>query len=259
MSIDLSAGEPTVTAHFSKDPNYRYATFEGVGKSPHYRGCVLMIDDIYMMTRSVSPISSETARKEFDLGQYDGLPFVEAWLKDPDLVKKPVKKDREFHKMLCLALGYGMGAKKMVKQSYEKGHDMDLPTATRFRTAYWDLFSGVRKFADVLAWRIKKHGYIVNPFGYRLTPPPHKAFNFFIQSSVSGIMHVFCMKLFTIAPYARFITVIHDEVLAEIPNDKVELFRQHKDMATKSLNDDLKWSTEIRTGYAPGFNWYEAK
>jgi len=37
VSIDLSAGEPTVTSEFSRDKNYIYATFEGVGKTPFYK------------------------------------------------------------------------------------------------------------------------------------------------------------------------------------------------------------------------------
>lgn len=259
VSIDLSAGEPTVTAHFSQDKNYRYATFDGVGKEPQYRAGVLMIDDIYLMTRSVSPISKMAAWKEFTEKTYDGLPFPQAWLRDPDLVKRPIKKDRDLHKMLALALGYGMGPKKMVKQCYDKGHEMSYQTARDFYGAYWDLFSGVRAFADQLAARIKRNGFIVNPFGYRLTPPPHKAFNYYIQSSVSGIMHIFNMKLFTIANYAKFITVIHDEVIADVPDDRLDDFRKDAALATKSLNDDLKWTTEIRTGFAIGKNWYEAK
>lgn len=259
VSIDLSAGEPTVTAHFSQDTNYRYATFDGVGKAPFYKNGVLMIDDIYLMCMSVSPIGRQKIWDMFHKETFNGLSFVQAWLKDPDLVKKTIKKERDLHKMLALALGYGMGPKKMVKQCYDKGHQMELQVAKDFYNAYWHLFKGVRLFADHLGLAIKRRGFIVNPFGYRLTPPPHKAFNYFIQSSVSGIMHVFNAKLFTIAPYANFVTVIHDEVLADVPDTKIELFRNHKDQATVSLNADLKWSTSIRTGFATGKNWYEAK
>lgn len=259
VSIDLSAGEPTVTAHFSQDPNYRYATFEGVGKRPFYKNGVLMIDDLYLQTMSVSPIGREKIYKAYHSQDFNGKSFVDQWVTDAEVIKKWFKADRDLHKMLCLALGYGMGPKKMVKQCYDKGYSMPLGVAQDFYRAYWDLYAGVRKLADRLGMSIKQRGYIVNPFGYRLTPPPHKAFNFFIQSSVSGIMHVFNAKLFSIADYAKYITVIHDEVLADTPDDKIELFRNHKDMATQSLNEDLKWTTSIRTGFAIGKDWYEAK
>ncbi len=259
VSLDLAAGEPTVTGEFSRDHNYLYSTFEGVGKVPFYRNGVLMIDDIYLMTMSVSPIGAATIKRAFCEQHFDGTPFAETWMNDPEKIKKFFKKERDLHKMLCLALGYGMGPKKMMKQTYDKGHHMELSVARDFYRAYWDLFRGVKRFADRLALQIKQKGFIINPFGYRLTPPPFKAFNYFIQSSVSGIMHVFNAKLFAAAPYARFITVIHDEVLAEVPLDRLDDFRKAKEQATQSLNDDLKWTVAVRTGFAPGLNWFTAK
>lgn len=258
ISIDLSAGEPTVTAAFSKDQNYLYATFDGVGKAPFWKNGVLMIDDIYLQTASVSPLGRGRIEEAWR-DSFDGLSFADAWLKDPEIVKKRLKKLREIHKMLALALGYGMGPKKMVKQCYEKGFDLDFQTAKDFYRAYWELYSGIRSFADLLGRKVTAHGFIVNPFGYRLTPEPHKAYNYFVQSSVSGIMHVFNWKLFAIAKYAKFITVIHDEVLVDVPDNLIPLFKEHKDAATESLNKDLKWDVKVRTGFAVGSNWLEAK
>lgn len=259
VSIDLSSGEPTVTAHYSRDPNYLYATFDGVGKEPFYRDGVLMIDDIYLMVMSVSPIGHKLMRDVFH-NTYNGRPFTEVWLTDPEFIQKTLlKTERALHKMLALALGYGMGPTKMVKQSRENGHDLNPKVAKQFFDAYWRLFAGLRRLADRLAYQIERDGYIVNQFGYRLTPPPHKGFNYLIQSSVSGIMHMFNAKLFALADYANFITVIHDELLADVPDDMVEQFRIHKEQATASLNSDLRWTTKIRTGYATGKNWYAAK
>lgn len=258
VSIDLSAGEPTVTAHFSQDPRYRYASFDGVGKAPYYDGSVLMISDIYLMAMSISPIGSVRMMELFH-SEFGGVPFAEQWLIDADVCKAPIKKERDFHKMACLGWGYGMGPKKFVKQAYDKGYSISLKDSSGFHKAYWRLFAGVRTFADKLAKAVELRGYIVNPFGYRLTPPPHKAYNYYIQSSVSGIMHVFCAKLFTIAPYAVFRAVIHDEVVADVPEDRIEDFRRARDLATDSLNEDLGWSVAVRTGYVTGKTWYEAK
>lgn len=258
VSMDLSAGEPTVTAHFSRDPNYLHATFEGVGKEPYWKNGVLLIDDIYLMTMSVSPIG-RAAMEEAWRDSYDGLSFAKAWALSPDLVKSRLKKLREIHKMLALALGYGMGPTKMVKQCYDKGFNLALITAKDFYGNYWDLFAGIRRLAKTLQKRLKKDGYIINPFGYRLTPNAFKALNYFIQSTVSGIMHVFNLKLFTVAHYAEFISVIHDETLADCPIVNLEEFKRHKEEATASLNAELKWSVDIRTGWAIGDNWYEAK
>jgi DNA polymerase I-like protein with 3'-5' exonuclease and polymerase domains len=259
VSIDLSAGEPTVTAHYSRDPNYCYATFDGVGQRPFYRDGILMIDDIYVMCMSVSPIGAQIIRDMFEQQLFDGRSFADQWVTDSDVIKSAIKVQRNLHKMLALALGYGMGPKKMVKQCKDSGYDLDIKTAEKFYAAYWSLFAGVRRLADQLAYRIKRDGHIVNAFGYRLTPPPHKAFNYLIQSSVSGIMHVYNAKLFALAPYANFVTVIHDELLCDVPTDMLDQFRIDRQAACDSLNADLNWTTKVRVGFAYGTNWYEAK
>jgi hypothetical protein len=101
VSIDLSAGEPSVTANFSNDTNYRWATLDGVGKAPKYVNNVLMIDDIYLMTASASPMFSDTIREAFDR-DWDGKTFVEQWLADSEAIKGALKKTRQISKILCL-------------------------------------------------------------------------------------------------------------------------------------------------------------
>lgn len=160
----------------------------------------------------------------------------------------------------CLALGYGMGPKKMVKQCYDNGYTLDLKTAREFFDAYWQLFSGVKRLGDRLETRFKRDGYLVNPFGYRLVPDKSfKALNYFIQSSVSGILHVYVAKLMALAPWCHFLSVIHDELLVECPVERLEEFRGLKERATQSLNEDLNWTVDIRVGFSPGQDWYSAK
>ena len=258
VSSDASAGEPTVTTHYSGDKNYYDACFGMVGKAPFYDGLVLKIDDIYLTTMSVSPIGAEDMREAFH-SRYGSVTFSEQWMIDSEVIKKQLKNQRTFHKILALGLGYGMGPKKMVKSAYEKGYQLEFNQAKAFFKAYWSLFSGVRALSERLAEQVEQDGYLVNQFGYRMTPDPHKAFNYLIQSTVSGIMHVFCAKVFSIAPYAKFVTVIHDELIAEIPKDRIDDFRLVIQQATDSLNDDLKWSVRMRFGFAVGSNLYEAK
>lgn len=253
VSIDLASGEPSVTAEYSGDPRYRYATVDGVGKRPYWDGDVLMISDIYLMTASVSPIGRDLMRATANES------WCDRWLTDEAACKKPLKKMREIVKMLCLALGYGMQPKKMVKQCREHGFLMDLATAKAFYEAYWRLFSGVRRLADSLAAVAGRDRQIINQFGFRMTPEPRLAFNYTIQSSVSGIINVFCAKLFAIAPWAHLLTIIHDELLVEVPEARLQEFRTLKEAANLSLNEDLAWSVPIRCGWAVGKNWLEAK
>jgi hypothetical protein len=159
----------------------------------------------------------------------------------------------------CLGLSYGMGPKKMCKQMYDFGFELSQRDAKAFHKAYWTLFSGVKTLGDKLAARVEREGYIINPFGYRLTPSPFKALNYFIQSSVSGIMHVFTAKLMAAAPWALWISCIHDELLIDVPISRLEEFRKAVAEATESMNTDLNWSVSIRTGFSPGDSWMTAK
>lgn len=258
ISIDLSAGEPSVTSHYSQDRNYRYACFDGVGKEPFYQGKTLMIDDIYLMTMSRSPVGSSIMRDAFH-NTYRGVPFIDQWMDDPEVIKDMLKAERKIHKMLALALGYGMGPKKMVKQCYDSGYTLAFRDAKEFYKQYWSLYEDVAKLANKLSRAVKQRGWIQNAFGYRIVPESHKAFNYFIQSSVSGIMHMFGYYLFRQAPYAEFITCIHDEFLVQVPAEKLDDFRKDTQVATDTLNKQLGWTVNIRTGFETGNDWYEAK
>lgn len=258
ISIDLSAGEPTVTSEFSRDANYIDAIFNTQGKVPEYKNGILKISDLYLTVMSVSPVGKDKMKQAFE-DKWPAGSFQDQWMQDPEVIKKALKSERNFHKMLCLGLGYGMGGKKMTKAAYEAGYELSLKDARQFHKIYWLLFNGIRSFADRLAEKMEKEGAIVNPFGYRYVCDPSKAYNYFCQSSVSGIMHVFGAKLFAQAPYAKYVTTIHDEDLIEVPENMIEQFRKDTQIATDSLNADLGWSIAIRTGFAIGRNWYEAK
>ncbi len=260
VSIDLSAGEPTVTTHFSKDPMYKAATFDMAGKEPYYQGNVLMIDDIYLMGMSVSPMGKHKLRDAFYTGTYEGMSFSEAWVKDADLVKKQLSEDRAFHKILILGLGYAMGPKHMVESAHKAGFQLTLKEAKGFFKEYWDLFKDVRALSDNLTSIFNKYGSLTNPFGYRLLPDPdYKALNYFIQSTVSGIINALCIKFFDACPYAHFVTVIHDEVILQVPQEKLAEAKVLWENAVTELNGELNWSVKIRTGWKEGKDFYEAK
>ncbi len=261
VSIDLNSGEPTITTHFSNDKYYRLATFDMVGKEPYYdKTGVLVIDDIYLMGMSVSPMGSSRIKEVFESVKFDGLSFQEQWIKDSSVVKDYLKKERAFHKILILGLGYSMGPAHMVESAQNAGYDLDISDAIEFFKAYWELFSGVKRLGKNLEYEFAQAGHLVNPFGYRIVPgADYKCLNYFIQSSVSGLINVLCYKFFSIAPEAQFVTIIHDEIIIQIPEDKEEEVKSKFNKALDSLNQDLDWSVKIRTGWAKGKNLYEAK
>lgn len=262
ISCDLSSGEPTCTSHYSQDKNYYDATFGMVGKTPFYTPAgILKIDNIYFNVMSVAPTGRKLSRELFET-TYDGATFAERWPDGDfqDRIKAQVKKEYAFHKIGALGMSYGMGPRKFQATAYDAGYIISFAEAKGFFQAYWQLFSGVKLFADKCAAGNKIKGYMVNDFGYRLLPDKdYKAFNYFIQSSVSGIMHVLCNTFFTLAPYCTFLLVIHDEVIFSCPEERVEEARAAMKQAEEALNSMLQWRVRIRVGFKAGGNLYEAK
>jgi hypothetical protein len=242
VSQDVVSLEPSVTAHFSQDKRYRWATVDGIGKAPYYDGDVLMIDDVYLMTASVLPPTAHKIKKAWDDGVFN------TWLTDPEAVKKALKSPRSFAKVCALGLGYGMGAKKLQKTCDEAGVSLTFQEAKALRTRYWELFSGLRRFADTLQFRVEKDGFLVNPFWYRITPEPHKAFNAYIQSSASGVLDLYCLELFEKAPDLEFVALIHDEVIFQCADERLKDLGKLTEECSKAVNEMLQWSVPIRFG-----------
>lgn len=270
ISIDLSSGEPTVLTHYSKDPNYFAATFGMIGKAPYYTDTgLLMIDDLYFMGASVSPTGAEAIRKEFDAGTFkdwnnertldpSGKVDNIEWLQKKHPVLGPI---RTSHKGQILGMGYEMGPKKMVQQAWDAGHTLKLEDAKVFHARYWDqVIPEVARTKQRLQYQYKQKGHLVNAFGFLLRPSsPHKCLNYFIQSSVSGIMYVILHKLMFLIPDLKCEGIIHDELILQVHKDAVEDTRDKLAQSVHWLNDQLKWSVKIRTGFAVGGNFFEAK
>lgn len=266
-SIDLSAGEPTVTAHYSQDKNYFNACFNMVGKAPYMDAeGILQIDDIYLMGASKAPTGKATMLEAYHT-TWNGLTFAERWLEDnllPEkdrVIRNALAKTRKFHKPVMLALQYGQMPGGMVSFAYDQGLSLTPKDAQEFWRAYWyDLFPDVRKLSDRLRATFKRRGYLVNEFGYRMVPERDSlCLNYHIQSSVSGIMKVYEEKLFTAAPFAQYKGTIHDEVIPQYPIGQREAMKVAAQRATDSLNKDLNWTVNIRTGFEVGANFFEAK
>lgn len=270
VSLDQQAGEPTVTAHYSKDKRYMYATLTGAGKEPFWdTEGILMIDDIYLMFMSATSEGKVTMRALWQQSFPDG-DFLTQWMKDPKVIKKKIEDDRQYYKMVALALLYGLGPGKLQKQSYEAfNREITLEQAKAIYQAYWLTFKDVKALATRL--QAKAHrGWFINEFGYCLnfdtskeTDSTHKACNYLIQSSVSGLLHVFINLLRESCKAMNlpfiFVTVIHDELVLECPEDRVDDLKRAKNDAVDRLNKVLKWSVPIGIGFSVGRNFYEAK
>jgi hypothetical protein len=258
-SIDLASAEPTVITHYTNDMNYRRLTFDMVGKPPVRENGILFIDDIYLAYMSATPMGRPVIDNLWRR-DWGGHTFAEQWLVDPEVIKKAVKKERAVFKAMALGLGYGMGPKKLRKTAFENGFTINEDEAYACYNSYWTLFHGVRAFADQMSKRAERLGYLVNEFGFRQGGvEPRKAFNWLIQSTVNPVIILFTQALLQEAPYARLVTIIHDEDIIELPIDKQEHFKAAKERAERQLNNLIKFSVHMRTGLVFGETFYDAK
>ena len=260
VSVDLTSGEPSVTSHFSKDPRYIYANFTGIGKLPFYENKVLMLDDMYLMGASISPTGRDAMKEAFH-STWGGNTFSEQWVEDKEVITKDpsINPIRASHKTQVLAMQYGQGAQGMVTSAADDGITLKFNDAKAFHRMFWnDLFPKVRDLGKRLQLQNKSQGYIVNEFGFRLFPALYKSLNYFIQSSVSGVIDMLMINFYTLAPYCNHLAIIHDELVFSCPDDKLVEAKEAMRQALKALNDTLNWSVNIRTGWVEGKDFYEA-
>lgn len=261
ISVDLSAGEPTCTSHFSGDKLYNYANFAGVGKRPYYSDRkILMLSDVYLMVASVAPTGSKQMLEAFNT-TYNGLSFADQWVLDDEVIKSEssIKKIRKFHKIIALAVQYGLSPAGILSNARDAGVPITKREAQGFYRAYWyTLFPEVRKLGQRLKQFREVNGFIETTFGHRMYPPLRKCLNYYIQSHVSGIIDTLAIKFYATFPQARHKAVIHDELIFDVPSHLVKEAKEVMDAAVDSLNKDLGWRVKIRTGWAPGQNWSTA-
>jgi len=256
---DLAAGEPTVLAHYSQDPNYLNATLRMIGKRPYYdKTGVLILSDPYIMVASKFAKWKVAIREAFEATDYEGgKSGFDMWVENEDVVKARVKKIRNYAKTLGLALVYGMGAKRMVLQAQMNRFDLTLKEAKEFKDLFWSIFPYAKKLGDKLAVQFASKGVIINDFGYALYPEAdYKCMNAVIQSSVSGIMDLFGMIFFEKTKKARFITYIHDEIVFEVVKEDLDQVKAIFYDSVQQLNKMLGWSVPIRFGWAESETFY---
>jgi DNA polymerase I-like protein with 3'-5' exonuclease and polymerase domains len=260
-SQDLIAAEPTATCQYSKDANYYDACFGMVGQAPFWKDGVLRIDDIYLMFASVIPPWRAKLEELYHRTTFDeGRNFVQQWSHDSEVIKAACKSFRGLAKILVLGVGYGMGGKKLAKTFRENGINFPVAEVKMYWNMYWELFNGLKFLNEQCVGLVERQGYIQNEFGYINWPPsPHKAMNALIQSTISGVMNLYTNDLLQRAPYAEFITIIHDELIVQIPDGMQEDYAAKQKETLEIVNDFVKWDVPVRAGLNWGTNLYECK
>ena len=258
---DVVGAEAAVVSYYSRDPGYIFANLVGKKSLPYEKDGVLWVGDPYLMFGSVSGLGSDELWADFRTGRYGTRTFSEQWLVDPEEIKERHKKYRKINKMLVLALSYGLHSKKMSKQLKDQfGLDFPQHICEKIYSSYWSLFPLVAKAKKREEDYFNRHDYITTEFGFRCHGKGViSAFNSKIQSSISSIMVIETALTLEKAPWAEWVTVIHDSSLYQIPEDKVDLFKQVKMEVENDLNSMLGWSVKILFSEHYGKDWSELK
>ncbi len=197
---------------------------------------------------------------ETRLNVYNNLSFAEQWVVDPEPCKDALKKVRKNAKWICLAFGYGLGPKGLYNKAIEAGLKVTPRLCKESYTAYWELFNGIKAYCRQLEAHVESEGWFENPFGYRFAPTEsRKAFNGMVQSSVSGLFNWYSDLMALEFPQAIYLVTIHDENIYACPRELVGDFRKALERVTKTINEQLQWTVDMRFGFAVGKDMYDAK
>ena len=263
-SIDLESGEPTATAHYSKDPNYIAATGGMSGIQPYYNeDDLLMLDDIYLMGASKQPDLKDALRQAFDGGAFDKWLTDKEWVQKKHPIVGPIRKKA---KPRILGIGYEMGGTEMVAQALSTGETLSLADAEGSVKAYWnETFVELNALRKKLQKLYSYQGYLVNRFGFLIRPDsPHKCLNYWIQSTINGEIDVLldesCKHVEADTGQELFLEgIIHDELVFQYPEEHMDTLRAGMKHAEAYLNEMLAWDVKVKTGFVTGKTLYEAK
>jgi DNA polymerase-1 len=131
---------------------------------------------------------------------------------------------RKLAKILNFSMLYGSGTKALAELL-----GIPLDEAIAYWRGYWDTYKGIKKFNEQLKAQFKEQGWIKDVFGrVYFTKSEHKLLNMDIQGPAAGILkramiaaHGFLKKA---CPEARLLLSIHDELIFEVPEEKVTTF-----------------------------------
>lgn len=210
------------------------------------------------MVASKYPLWSNQVRAALEATDYEnGISGYEQWVVNDEVVKKRIKKLRGHAKALGLMLVYGAGAKKLVQVAQQMQFELTVKEAQAFKNLFWDTFPLAKKLGEKLEIQYNTNGVIINDFGYALYPEAgYKCLNAVIQSTVSGIIDLASLMFFSENPGARFCVAIHDEIIFQIPEQRLDFYKNRFYKSVSELNRALGWVVPITFGWEVSKTWW---
>lgn len=214
------------------------------------------------------------------LAHYSGDPvFVRAFREEKDIhretaavvfgvaVEDVTGQMRDQAKTVNFATIYGQGPFSL---SRRLGISMD--DAKAFIAAYFERFAGVRRYLDEQVERAKETGYVETLMGRRRRVPElwakswnirqfgeRVACNTPIQGTAADLIKAAMIRLAAILEGdsgARMLLQVHDELVFEVAEDRVE---EVAATAKKAMESAMELDVPLRVDTGAGKSWYDCK
>jgi DNA polymerase-1 len=178
-----------------------------------------------------------------------------------------MKVDRRVAKVINFSILYGKGA-----YGFSQDLGISLAEAKQYIEQYYKTFATLREYLDSLLGKVRRDGYAETLLGRRRYFPEINSSNFQrrsaaereasnlpIQGTAADILKLAMVK---VAPaikklhHTHLILTVHDELVVEVPQDKVEKVTQ---ILTQTMTSAYKLSVPLEVNVKSGANWADLK
>jgi len=227
---DLSAIEPTITAHYSEDPYLTKVFGKGLG-------------DIYLdLALELFPND-----KDLQMGYDPNIPITKR-------VKEAFEKQRKIAKVIQLAVQYTGTGTTVARNLTKMGIPTSKEVATGYVKAYWAKFRRVAQWGYQLKEVNRRNGLLRNVIGrvIRVPDPEYKdLMNRFVQSSahdclIKWILNIDKLRKERSIDMRPILIDCHDSTSWCVREDQKLEGRKIFDDALKMVNDELELSVTIK-------------
>lgn len=230
IHADLSAIEPTITAHFSEDASLLKVFKNGLG-------------DIYL-DLALELFPNDT---ELQDGYDPNVPITKS-------VKERFAKQRKVAKVIQLAVQYTGTGHTVSKNLTKDGIPTTLEEANGYVNAYWRKFHKVAEFNNRLKALNRNDGLLRNVIGriIRVPYPDYKDLpNRFIQSSAHDVLVLWVLQIYELCAQRGIgikpiLLDCHDSTSNQCPFEQKEALKQVYKDALQMINDQLGLCVTIK-------------
>ena len=226
---------------------------------------LLAVDYSQVELRVMAHVSKEpTLLTAFEQGQ--DIHATTAAIVNGIALEAVTKEQRIFAKRVNFGLLYGMGAFRLARDS-----DLTLAQANEFIKTYFERLPNVNVYLDTAKQLAYDMGYLTTLFGRRRTFPglheanrnvrataEREAINMPIQGTAADIIKKAMNELYPklAALGARMILQVHDELVLEVPEDRVA---ETAHVVVETMEGACRLDAPLRANAAAGDNWRDVE